>query len=270
MATSLIKPRDLRFPLEAELKYDWNGGDWFKTAFFNAMSILFPYGEKSFIDSVRANEHVVRDPALKAAVKGFMAQEYVHRREHQRFNEVLCTARGYDLDVLESSIKNDSEGLKEIDPLFWLATTVAYEHLTATIAGHVLSESGWLDGANSEVAKVWRWHAVEEIEHKAVAFDVYIAAGGTRSMLYKAMALMSFEFLFRFQLTNLIRMYRRDRPPLFRTLKQAGQFLFSKHGLIRGNWDHYWAFFRKDFHPDHIDDQALIDKAIASDGLAHA
>lgn len=266
----MIKPRDIRFPFDEALKTDWNGGDWFRTAFFNAMSILFPYGEKSFIDSVRANEAAATTPALKAAIRGFMAQEYVHRREHQRLNEQLCEARGYSLDWLEATIRNDSDELQQIDPLFWLATTVAYEHLTATIAGCLLERADWLNGADAGLAKVWRWHAIEEIEHKSVAFDVYFAAGGTRGMLRKAMLLMSFEFLVRFQARSLWHMYRVDRPPLGRTLAQAGRFLFGKRGLIRGNWRHYWAFFRNDFHPDDIDDTAMLTRAIAADGLAHA
>ncbi len=266
----MIKPRDIRFPHDDGLGTDWNGGDWFRTAFFNAMSILFPYGEKSFIDSVRANQHMVTETGLKAAVRGFMAQEYVHRREHQRFNERLCASRGYDLEWLEAAIRGDSEELEKLDPLFWLATTVAYEHLTATIAGCLLDRADWLAGADVGVAKVWRWHAIEEIEHKSVAFDVYRAAGGTHAMLRKAMVLMSMEFLFRFQARSLWHMYCRDHPPLGRTLRQAWSFLFGKGGLIRGNWRHYWAFFRRDFHPDDIDDVALLERAIASEGLAHA
>jgi len=265
----MIKPRDIRFPLDTALSADWNGSDWFRTAFFNAMSILFPYGEKSFIDSVRANEGAVTSPALKAAVRGFMAQEYVHRREHQRFNEELCASRGYSLDWLEHTIRTDSEELETIDPLFWLATTVVYEHLTATIAGCLLGRANWLDRADPGISRMWRWHAIEEIEHKSVAFDVYLAAGGTRGMLRKAMILMSFEFLVRFQARSLWYMFRRDRPPLGRTMAQAVRFLFGRRGLIRGNWRHYWAFFRSDFHPNHIDDTVLLTRAIAVEGLAH-
>ena len=265
-----IKPRDLRFGLEAELARDWLGGDWFRTAFFNAMSILFPNGEKSFIDSVRANEHAIVDPRLKADVRGFIAQEYVHRREHQRFNELLCRSRRYDLERLESVIAEDSSELGKLEPLFWLATTVAYEHFTATFAGHLLREDGWLEGADPAVGQVWRWHAVEEIEHKAVAFDVYKAAGGTHAMLRKAIIAMTIEFLFRFQLRSLWLMYRRDRPPLMLTLHQAARFLFGKGGFFRANWRHYWAFFRRDFHPDHIDDRKVLADAIKHYGLAHA
>lgn len=264
-----IKPRDLRFDLGPALAAEWNDDDWFSTAFFNSMSVLFPYGEKSFIDSVRAHETSVSDGSLREAVRGFMAQEYVHRREHQRFNELLCQLRGYDLEYLEGAIRGDAKTLKDMDPLFWLATTVAYEHLTATIAGQLLKQDGWIKNANPDVAQVWRWHAVEEIEHKSVAFDVYKAAGGTQGMLRKAMVLMSWEFLVRYQLRSLMHMYRRDKPPFWRTLGQAMRFLFSRGGLIRGNWSHYWKFFRKDFHPEDIDDTAVLDRAIDLYGLAH-
>ena len=109
-----IKPRDLRFQLGESLAAEWNDDDWFSTAFFNSMSILFPYGEKSFIDSVRTNEKHINDDKLREAVRGFMAQEYVHRREHQRFNELLCDLKGYDLDYLEGAIRGWSASRKVV------------------------------------------------------------------------------------------------------------------------------------------------------------
>ena len=263
-----IKPRDVRFQLEDALANDWNGGDPFRTAMFNAMSILFPIGEKSFIDSVRAFENCVTDPWQRQQVKGFMAQEYVHRREHQRLNEILCQQRGYDLVYLEAAITKAMEDIPNIDSLFWLATTVAYEHLTATIAYGILTQDNWFAGAHPEVERMWNWHAIEEIEHKSVAFDVYIAAGGTRKMLRQAMLVVSYEFIVPFVGRNLRHMLKRDRVPFFKTAASGCRFLLGRGGFIRTLWRHYWQFFGKTFHPNAIDDHAVLTSATARLGFA--
>ena len=67
-----IKPRHPQFDLRAALASDWHSSDPFKTAFFNALSLTFPVGEKFFIDSVRAFEHRIDDPKL-AKVKTRLA-----------------------------------------------------------------------------------------------------------------------------------------------------------------------------------------------------
>jgi predicted metal-dependent hydrolase len=257
--STTIHPRDFRFARgEDRLAKDWNGGDFFRTAFFNSMSILFPIGEKTFIDSVMAHRKHVVEPGLKADVKGFIAQESVHRREHQRFNEELCAARGYDLAHLERRIRQSAAADKHLDPLVFLASTVAYEHLTATIAHSILTEESWFAGADSEVANMWKWHAIEEIEHKAVAFDVYIAAGGTRALLKQVMVFMSWEFLVRYMARSLVYMFLRDRPPFWSTLKSAIRFTFGRRGFFRRSWQHYWLFFRSDFHPNNIDQREVL------------
>jgi len=51
--TPAVQPRNLYFELAQELATDWCGGDAFRTAWFNALSLTFPVGEKFFVDSVR-------------------------------------------------------------------------------------------------------------------------------------------------------------------------------------------------------------------------
>ncbi len=267
--TSTLRPRNIKFNPEQSFGREWNGGDAFRTAFFNAMSILFPYGEKSFIDSVRHHQDCITDPRLKSDVQGFIAQEYVHRREHQRFNEQLCAARGYDLDLLEQILRDDMAEINKTDALVWLASTVAYEHFTATIAHNILSVPAWLSGADPEMARMWRWHAIEEIEHKSVAFDVYMAAGGTRSRLRYVMVLMTWEFLVRLMWRNLRIMFRTDRVSPRTMLAQALSFLLGRDGFFRASWGMYWKFFRHDFHPNDIDDAELLGASMQIHGLAH-
>ena len=102
IAVERIKTRHPSFELDEALGVDWHGGDPFKTAIFNALSITFPVGERFFIDAVRAFHDDITDPQLLLDLRGFIGQEAIHAREHQRYNERLCAARGYDLAALES------------------------------------------------------------------------------------------------------------------------------------------------------------------------
>jgi len=62
---------------------------------------------------------------------------------------------------------------------FWgPAITCALEHYTAMLADYVLRNPVWLEDAEPQLRVLWSWHAAEETEHKAVAYDVYRAAGG--------------------------------------------------------------------------------------------
>ncbi len=53
---------------------------------------------------------------------------------------------------------------------------MALEHFTAILAHQLLADPRHLEGAEKETADLWRWHAVEEIEHKGVAYDTWLHA----------------------------------------------------------------------------------------------
>ena len=139
-----INPRNLHFDVESEIGADWNDNNAFVTAFFNAMSILFPIGERMFIDSVREHKDQIDDPKLLREIKGFCGQEGIHSREHRRFNEQLCAHRAYDLERLERPIARGKKlADKHFTPLQRLAATVAAEHFTASFADLVLTQDHW-------------------------------------------------------------------------------------------------------------------------------
>ncbi len=100
-----IHRRDRKHDLAASLSREWMNNNVFATAWFNAMSITFPLGEQFFIESVRHFRDDISDPKLKQEVMNFFSQEGVHRREHQRYNELLCEQRGYDLNALERTAR---------------------------------------------------------------------------------------------------------------------------------------------------------------------
>ena len=254
-----IEVRNRHFDLASKLGSDWLDNDPFKTAFFNSMSISFPIGEKSFIDSVKAFESDITDPKLKAEMKSFYGQESVHRREHQNFNEMLCAERGYDLEKLESPYaKRVAMGKTHATPKMILASTAGAEHLTAILAANILQ--GWaLGNADSQIKELWLWHATEELEHKSVAYDVYTQVSGSFKKRKTMMRLTTFYFLTD-ALINAMRMLRHDKQLWkWSTFKSGCKFLLGKEGMLRTLWPEYKTYFKADFHPWDNDNRELLD-----------
>lgn len=254
-----IKPRNRSHDVSAALHGEWLDDNVFLTAFFNAMSIAFPVGEKFFIDAVRHYGDRITDPALKADIQGFCGQEGFHRREHQRYNETLCAARGYDLDQLEGTLtRRLNWAQKNLSPMKNLAITVAIEHFTAVLAEILLRDGSILDRADPSMRALWRWHAAEELEHKTVAFDVFRAVGGSDALRIGVMRRVS-VFL-AFELTRaLVTILRKDGQLFNVRLWRAGlSSLFGKQGVFGGAWPEYKSFYREGFHPEQQDTRELL------------
>ena len=256
-----IKARNMSFEIEQALATDWADKDAFLTAIFNAMSISFPSGEKNFIDSVRVYQDRIEDPKLRSEVKGFFKQEGIHSREHRKYNQLLCQQRGYDLEELEGVYLNRIEASKndpKITNRVMLASTVAVEHFTASF-GESFLQGKLVKNVEGPLGDLWRWHSLEELEHKSVAFDVYRQIGGDNKMRTTVMRL-SMMILFWDVMKVAIKILRHDQQLWkWKTVKSMAKFLFSKQGFIRIHVPAYKAFFRDDFHPWDIDNRPLLE-----------
>lgn len=267
-----VVPRNREYDIARALEGDWFDNHPFKTAWFNAMSIAFPLGEKFFIDSVRHFADSIEDPKLKEDVQGFCGQEGFHRREHQRYNETLCKARGYDLQKMERRLdRNIKLANRFMSPMERLAATAAMEHVTAILAESALSENDpMVDSAEPVMRDMWNWHAAEELEHKSVAFDVYRAVGGGETMRRWQMAMSTF-YLMIDVLAVVIHMLRKDgnlwRPALWR---DGWKFLFFKGGILRRVAKAYRQYYRRDFHPWDRDTRPLLANWQREDNYAAA
>ena len=124
-----IEVRNRTFELEKILATDWADNDPFLTAFFNAMSISFPTGERNFIETVRAYEDRITDAKLAKDVADFYQQEAIHSREHRKYNKLLCQQRGYDLASLERVFLDRLETAKN-DPQITPRVNLSLIHIS--------------------------------------------------------------------------------------------------------------------------------------------
>jgi len=203
-----LVPRNRAFDF-SQVRDPWFAGDPWRSRVFDAFSTLLPIGERFFVDSVRRVEDRIADPALRADIVGFAAQEAVHAREHRRYNERVYRS-GLEQEALDRSQHRVFDRLARArDPLVPLAFTVALEHVTAEISRLALRGELWGSDTDATMREFWEWHAADEIEHRSVAYDVFVAAGGTerlrRTMFVAANLGMSIRVA-----SRLVRLLRRD------------------------------------------------------------
>ena len=248
--------RRLLIDLQQPLPRHWNGGDAFRTAFFNALSMSFPVGEQLFIDSVRAGLQALppdEREAFAEEVRGFIGQEATHRRIHGLFNEQL--ARQGLVNHWEVRIRHRLKRLDGLDPRAWVAVTAATEHFTAILAEYLLRHDAPLAGAAPAWQQMWLWHASEESEHRCTAFNLYRALGGGEAWRRRFFWLVSWHFatdVMRQTVHNLWRDGTWWRPS---TWASGGRLLFGREGLVQKLWAPWRSYLRADFHPAQQDDR---------------
>ena len=152
----------------------WLGNDPIATAVYNGLSLNFPRAEAFFISSVKKYAGQVPD-GLAGEVRSFIIQESMHTREHAKLNRRIVAA-GYNIGNIEIRMNSVLAQTRQMPDSAKLASTMILEHITAIGSRQLLSDHTHLAGAHPKVNDLWQWHAVEEIEHKAVAYDVWIHA----------------------------------------------------------------------------------------------
>jgi predicted metal-dependent hydrolase len=189
-------------------------------------------------------------------------QESMHTREHVVFNRLIKSA-GYDTSAMDAETRRRIDLARARPPIVQLAITAALEHFTAIMAHSLLTEAKPMPGAPPGILRLWQWHAIEEIEHKAVAYDTFLAASKNMSSLRRwavrchVMALIGLQFWY----ANFQRMadfFRQDRMNNARTWLRVAKYLLVSPGMMRRIFLPYLSFFLPGFHPWRQDDRKLI------------
>lgn len=242
--------RRLNVDLKSPLDRHWCGGDAFRTALFNALSMSFPVGEQFFIDSVRQGIDRL-PPARRAAfddeARGFIGQEAVHRHVHAQFNAHL-TAHGL-VNHWEPRAARRLQRLQGLDPRAWLGLTAATEHFTAILAAYVLEREAPLRGCDARLRDLWQWHASEEIEHRSTAFDLYRELGGSERWRRRLFWMVTAYFTVDLARQTLNNLWHDRSWWRLSTWISAWQNTLGREGFVRCTFGAWRAYLRPDFHP---------------------
>lgn len=257
-----VRPRRIEFAYPSDaLPRHYVGGDLVMSHVVTVLSSLFPEGEDFFVRSVRNQRDRITDPTLKAQVAGFIGQEAIHGREHRSFNRRL-RGLGYPTRMIDRLTRVGlAVGGRVLPPKVQLAITAALEHYTATLAEVLLTDPearAMLDV--DEVRSLLLWHALEESEHKAVAFDVFQSVSGDHGVRTRVMDAVTVGFLLAVVSGTFVSMLGDPATLDLRRVRR------SLHGLRRSPWlsadvvGRIRDYNRRDFHPDDYDTAALIDE----------
>mgnify|MGYP001376047192 FL=1 len=251
-------PRRMDFSFDDAIPMDWFGGDPFKSMVLTALSATFPEGERFFVDSVRHYQKGV-SPALARQVSGFIGQEAHHGREHDAFNAFM-QRKGLPMDRIDAFVRDGMKFMRRrLSPERQLAMTCALEHFTAILAELALEHPDFFGPMDERVKPLWYWHAIEENEHKAVAFDVFQDRVGSYWIRSSQMLLNTIEFAFfsSFHTWQLFkaRGIQRDWKMI---LNGLDELVGRKPGWLRKMGKAYLSYYRPDFHPWQRDTTAAM------------
>ncbi|OTG92655.1 metal-dependent hydrolase [Acinetobacter sp. ANC 3832] len=255
----------------------WMNGSAGLTHFMTALSALFPDGEKLFIDSVRAVRYhpsIKDNEALQKEISAFIGQEAMHTHEHAGFN---ASAQKYGHDVakyerqtgvvIQTARKLFAKVVKPFgmtQEMVDLTATTALEHFTATIASQLLVNNHIQElMTDSTMSTMWFWHAIEENEHKAVAYDVYEAVfgKGVKAYALRSSALIfAMTLIFIAQSSFVFNLLKEDKKLNLKELSMIYKYAYSpSKGIIAGMTKEMFAYFRPGFHPNDLDTVQLLE-----------
>jgi uncharacterized protein len=243
----------------------------------NGVNLLFPAGERFFVRSVRSYLAQIErdgDEDLARRVRGFFGQEGRHAQAHERYFDTM-REHGYAIDAFLDWYERVAYGLieKRSPQALGLAATVALEHFTAILAEDALSSDGsLLEHAHPEMRRLLEWHALEELEHKSVTFDVLRAVHPSYALRMAGLALGA-ACLGGFWIAATRDLLAQDGLSLRDAARELGALDKAREGggreairaslarrvFLRGILE----YIRPGFHPDDKDHRALIERTLA-------
>lgn len=224
-----------------------------------ALSATFPIGEQFFVHSVRnVRDRVTNNEKLQAEISAFIGQEAMHSHAHADFN-TSWRSDDYQLDSFMAWLAREDVRAKSLPPKVQLAVTCAFEHFTAMLGEYVLRHPDLVDSFDKEAARLWLWHAVEELEHRSVAFDTYQAVFNDAKTRRTAMRYVTTGFA---SLTfySFSRLFWQDRRNSLPKVKANALGLFKLARMFVALIPEYLSYFREDFHPNEKNVDNLLAK----------
>lgn len=243
----------------------WCANNAAATAISNGINILFPHGERFFVRSVKHYLDQIEDPHLRDQVKAFFKQEGHHASAHDDFNAIMRD-QGFSIDTFLERYRRITSWLESKMPAkLNLAGTAAAEHYTAILAEGSFTR-GVLDGVHPAMQQLLAWHAAEEIEHKAVAYDVLQTVDNSYALRIAGLiyATVTLSMFWAWGTTMLVRQEKLGLRGFLRELRKLrADDPIIQRVFIAG----IKQYIRRDFHPRDNHNEHLATAWFAKHGL---
>ena len=215
-----------------------------------------------------------RSPSRKASgklaqdVKDFITQEAIHSREHHLLNNQIDRTK-YPVAEIEAAINENIAIGRSGGRFRMLMATICLEHFTAMMADLMIDLD--VDGVplfsktDPALERLWRWHAMEETEHKAVAYDVFLEATSDLPAIKRYFRRSLSMLIITRHFTENITQYAAkllvadgyDPKDATRAVKA---FLWKKPALFGKGWKVWLSWFKPGFHPWDHDNRDVMAK----------
>jgi len=262
---STIPVRKMGFDF-SDVPKDYMNGNLADSHFFDGLNLLFPEGERFFMHAVRNGLNKIEDADLKQQARGFFGQEAQHALEHEKFFDVI-EQNGYTFRSKLEKMNNFIIKMRDVLPKsLSLSITAGAEHLTAVLGATALVDED-VAKAHPAMRDLIQWHAIEEIEHKAIAFDVYKATGGSYPVrvIGYLMALLFIHVTSTHFVKDFLMQDGYSKREARKLLKQSQKGMLEKHTGLRQS---LMAYFKPSFHPNDIDESSIVVDAMDRLGIA--
>lgn len=235
--------------LGMDIPRHWLPGNEVVSSLLNAYTILVPANEAFYIRTLNACLPRIPDGALRARCEAFIRQEAQHGVAHKRYWANL-DAQGYAYRGVERVVERCVFRVMDRLAPLWLRVSLVscVEHINAYLGYEFLSQSILAD-ADPRLRDLMEWHFAEEIEHRAVAFDLLQAV--SPSYLVRVLGAAMTATLFHLLLTALAGWLLAQDRLLWRkaTWKQLISHLGAGHEMGRRSFEHLRDYLAPRFDP---------------------
>jgi len=255
-----IEPRHLRFSVPENPEKYWHSGSDIKTYHFNALAIFLPQLEKMLVLSLKKARQEVHSPTLKSEVASLVAQEAIHGRAFANYcQQIVFTQYACPKHYSLWFFRGLAGLLNRFSSTFHYSLSAAGEHFTAIAADLFLRNPKWFKDVPPAHSAIWRWHCIEEIEHKSVAFDVFEETNGRYFIRIIGMLMMSLFFILLYVKPIWFMMKQDKKHKDIHFYRRSFQYYWGTDGLFRALAKPYWDYFKPSFHPSkHQNDDLIV------------
>ncbi|EPG64434.1 metal-dependent hydrolase [Leptospira wolffii] len=242
----------------------WLDNSAYKSHILNTWTLFFPDGERFFIRSTQKFLGKIKDPRVLRNAKAFIGQEAQHAGEHKKTWKLL-EDQGYRIQAFVRFVNAFFEKFVErfASPKACMAITAGAEHYTSLVATVGLQIRA-LDKAESEMKRLWEWHAAEEIEHKSAAYDVFLDISGNYFRRIVAFLGVTVVFWAATFIGTEILLWQDGLTFKWKTRRDAFRFIFVDEKLFFHAFAAFLRYFKPNFHPEQEDNLDLSKAIFAS------
>ena len=245
-----IKPHRIQVNFDETLPKHWFADSAFLTHMLNTWTAIFPDAERYFVRWSKKALAEVTDPKIKKDIQGFIGQETMHAAQHEKLWDIL-RSQGYNLDPVVWVVQKVAFDWIEnaMSDKANYALVAGLEHFTAMFGEIYFENPELMEKMHPEMRRLFEWHAAEEIEHKAVAYDQLLAIDDSYVLRTGIMnvAVVGFYLI---TFGNTLYFMAQDKSLFnWREWLTIADVFFGKYNLAAMSDGKFLEYYKPDFHP---------------------